>query len=355
MMKKISEIDTNFKTTDKIDKPGIRWINAKNELFTLHGLLTDDDGYKRMDSEVAAKVNEGVMLLHRHTSGGRLTFETDSPYIAISVKMKNMERSSTMPMTSYCGFDLFYIRDDGPEFAYVFAPKADCEGGYESIYPANEKGMNRYLIHFPLYTEVDELYIGLDENATINKYTPYDADQKPIVYYGSSITQGGCATRSGNSYPAIVAQKTNRDFLCLGFSGSAHGEQEMADYIASLPMSAFVLDYDHNDCTQRDRLSERHPAVYKTVRQAHPDIPIIIMSAPYAAKNWFYGGPGKSFEIVHNTYLEAKERGENVYFINGGELFGEYGDCALVDQVHPNDYGMIKMADAVIKTLKNIK
>lgn len=354
-MKKISEIDSNFKATNKIDKQGIRWINAKNELFTLHGLLADDEGYKRMDSGVAARVSEGVMLLHRHTSGGRLTFETDSPYIAISAKMSNMDKPATMPLTSHSGFDLFYLKDEGPEFAYAFVPDVDCKEGYECIYPANEKGINRYLIHFPLYTSVDELYIGLDENATLNKFTPYDTTQKPIVYYGSSITQGACATRPGNSYPAIVSQKTNRDFVCLGFSGSAHGEQEMADYIASLPMSVFVLDYDHNDCTQLEQLSQRHPKMYETVRKAHPDIPIIIMSAPYAAKNWFSGGPGKSFEIVYRTYLEAKERGENVYFINGGTLFGEYADCAMVDQIHPNDYGMIKLADAVIKTLKSIK
>ena len=161
-------------------------------------------------------------------------------------------------------------------------------------------------------------------------------------------------SRSGNSYPAIVSRVLKRDYINFGFSGNAHGEEEMAEYIASLPMSAFVLDYDHNDCDNRERLGEKHCKFYDIVRKAHPDIPIVIMSAPYAARTFFNDHPAKSIEIIFKTYLDAKNAGHNVYFIDGGKLFGEDKDAALVDRIHPGDVGHLYMAKAVIKCLKDV-
>lgn len=350
-MPKLSEIDKNFKVETKIEYDGLKWFDASSDLFSLHGLLKDDEGYKRMDSSVAKATNEGVFELHRHTSGGRITFETTSPYIAIHAKVK-CEHSHVMSALGACGFDMYEVRNGEFEYVAPFFHTDETSDILEGQFSLGN-GSHKVVIHFPLYAKVEEVFIGLDGREETTLYSPYK-NIPPVVYYGSSITQGGCASRPGNNYPAIVSQKTFVDFHCLGFSGSAHGEQIIADYIASLPMSVFVLDYDHNDCDNREAFYERHERFYKTIRAAHPDIPIIIMSAPYAGRTFFENHVMKSYEIVHDTYLNAKKRGENVYMINGGEVFGEFKNSALNDRIHPNDFGFGMMAQAVLKVMKEV-
>lgn len=352
-MPDIEKVDKNFLVDTAINRTDMGWYDPRQPPFTIHGLLWDDQGYKRMDTSVAEKVNAGVSILHRHTSGGRISFETDSEYIAINVKC-GVAKSSTMPLTSYTGFDLYLEREDGSlEFTNVFVPPVTVHNSYQGIFCFGESGVHKVLIHFPLYNTVESLYIGLSRGSKIQAYSPYLSDA-PVIYYGSSITQGGCVSRPGNPYPAIVSRLTKMDYLCLGFSGSAHGEKEMADYIASLTISVFVLDYDHNDCDNLERLAEQHRMFYHTVRAAHPNIPIIIMSAPYAARTFFRSHPAKSVDIIRKTYEDAKAAGDWVYFIDGGVLFGADKDAALVDRIHPGDIGHLKMAHAVLQCFEDV-
>lgn len=346
----LSKIDKNFEIVTTIEKENICWLDSKTtDAFSIFGLMIENGNFIRLPAEVAKNVSNSVSVLAPATAGGRICFETDSSYIALSMK-GDLSVYSHMTNVAHFGFDLHVDEGDGLKYIRSFIPPTDKERDYDSIVDFKTAKKRKILIHFPLYTAVDELYIGLENTAQLNKYSPYK-DILPIVYYGSSITQGGCASKPGNAYQAIVAQKIPVDFINLGFSGGAHGEQAIADYIADLPMSCFVLDYDHNDCGNPD-LKARHSNFYHTVRDKHPDIPIIIMSSPYAEqlKNVLIS----SREMVYSTYKEAKENGDNVYFIDGFELFGEFSDCATVDGCHPNDFGFVKMAEAVINTLKKI-
>ncbi len=346
----INEIDKNFEIESNIDEPGIRWIPVTCENFEISGLFDKGREFKRLDSEVAEKTSEGVYNLHKMTSGGRLTFETDSHFVAVKLKARIFE-IPLMNLIGTAGMDLYVEREDGYMFYAPFVPPADSKNGYKSIVRFHDKKMRKILIHLPIYNEINELYIGLYEGASLKKMNPYK-NEKPMVFYGSSITHGGCTTRPGNTYPAIVSRKTMMDFNCLGFPGRAHGEQTMAEYIANLPMSVFIMDYDHNDCNNYKLLKERHYPFYKTVREKNPDLPIIIMSAPYTMyneKNFI-----NSRQVVLETYNKAKENGENVYFIDGMTVFGEFADCAVVDTAHPNDFGFVKMAEAVLNVFKEI-
>ena len=352
-MKKLEQIDKNFQVDTQITAEDICWYDPDDLPFQIHGLLHDAKGYLRMDENAAKNVSEGVFSLNRHTSGGRLTFETDSPYIAISVDC-DKQQPVTMPLTGYMGFDLYLDREDGQEFTNVFLPPVENDKKYEGIFCFREEGTHKVLLHFPLYNPVRKLYIGLKRAAAVLAYSPYSSEP-PVVFYGSSITQGGCVSRPGNSYPAIVSRLSGKNYVCFGFSGSAHGEQEMARYIASLPMSAFVLDYDHNDCDNLPRLESCHEAFYKTVRAAHPDIPIIIMSAPYAARTFYESHPARSKKILLRTYRNAKAEGDNVYFIDGEKIFGKDKDAALTDRIHPNDFGHLQMARRVLRCMRQIE
>ena len=348
-MKTIYDVDQNFAIESKLDIPGIRFHNCLEEPFSLHGVFFEDGMFRRMPEAVAKATNDGVHWLHSNTAGGRVRFCTDSPYIAIHTEMPFVCFMSHCALTGSSCFDL-YARKDGKEwFVDSFKRTTDNMGGYETVLHPSGSGMREYTINFPTYSNVSGLYIGLDENAALEAPTPYTI-QKPVVFYGSSITQGGCSSRPGTTYQSIASRKLDFDYINLGFSGSARGEQVMADYLAGLDMSVFVLDYDHNAPTV-EHLAQTHEKVYRTVRKAHPHIPVIMMSRPL----YRLGEDGKArLEVIRKTYDNAKKAGENAYFLDGPTLMAMAEDDGLVDGAHPNDFGFASMAKALTDLLAQI-
>ena len=176
-------------------------------------------------------------------------------------------------------------------------------------------------------------------------------NEKPVVYYGSSITQGGCASRPGNAYTAAVARRFNANHINLGFSGNALGEMEMAEYIADISMSAFVFDYDHNAPTL-EHLENTHKPMFDIIRKSNPNLPIVMLTRP-KYKTWWY--EDKCRDIIKATYDIARANGdENVYFIDGTTLMETAGFEGTVDSAHPNDLGFSSMAKAVGDVLQKV-
>lgn len=351
---KIEEIDKNLKVETDITEPDIIWLDAKDAPFSLHGISYDKNQgcYVRLDQSIADQVSPGVSNLNRQTSGGRVRFRTNSTYIAIRAVMKNRVPMSHMTLAGQSGFDIYRKNDAGFEIYYrTFVPPMGMKEGYSSPIrcPGND---TEYTINFPLYDAVCELYIALKKDATLSAPEPYKIST-PVVYYGSSITQGGCASRPGNCYQGILSRRLNMDFIDLGFSGSGRGETPIADYIASLNMSAFICDYDYNspDC---EHLETTHMAMYRTVREKHPQLPILFISAPDILLNPANFIPRR--EIIRKTYETARAEGDmKVWFLPGEKLFeGEGWDGCTVDGVHPNDLGFYRMATAIEPYLKEM-
>ncbi len=213
-----------------------------------------------------------------------------------------------------------------------------------------EKKIRNIEINFPLYNAVSEVYIGLDEDAKVLQGEKY-VSKPPIVYYGSSITQGGCTSHPGNAYPNIISRRLNRDFINLGFSGSCKDELVMAEYIATLDMSVFVYDYDYNAGTA-EYLEKTHEPFYKLFRKLKPDVPVVFITV--ADKS--FSNIEKRKQIIYNTYQNAVNSGDkNVYFIDGQTMYENVGyDLCTVDNCHPNDLGFWYMANSIGKVLDNI-
>ena len=172
-----------------------------------------------------------------------------------------------------------------------------------------------------------------------------------LYSYGSLITQGGCASRPGMSYQSIVSRKFNCDYINLGFSGNAKAEDEITDYIKNLEMSVFVLDYDHNAPTV-EHLKNTHEKMFKAVRNAHPDIPVIMMSRP---KHFLTEEEKERRKVVETTYNNAVASGDkNVYFIDGSLLTELCKDDGTVDNCHQTDFGFVSMANAVSRVMENL-
>jgi len=348
-MADISEIDVNFRVNTKIEKDDIRFYDVNQPPFAIYGVFYEDGKFRRMPETVAAAVSQRVLALHSNTAGGRVRFETDSPYIAIHAKMPHVGKMAHFALTGSAGFDL-YVGNDQPKYVQTFVPPFGIEDGYECVKDLPDATMREITINLPLYSDVSELYIGLSENAVVRPPKPYRVE-KPVVYYGSSITQGGCASRPGNSYQSIVSRRLNCNYVNLGFSGNAKAEDEIAEYISKLDMSVFVYDYDHNAPTN-EHLEKTHERMFRIIRKANPDLPIVMMSRP---KCYLTQSEELRLEIIRATYQHAKESGdENVYLIDNRMLTELCGNEGTVDNCHPNDFGFAAMAKAVGDVLEKL-
>ena len=313
-MKDLAQIDKNFSIAE-IDGSRFEFRDCRQEPFRIYGLILpneEDPFFTRLPRKVAQTVNEGVLSLSTRTAGGRIRFRTDSAIIAIRVKLHDIYRGDHFPMTGSAGFDLYA---DGL-YRGTFRPPFDVSDGFDSQVNLHGKGMRDILIHMPLYTGVISLEIGIEPGSQLLPGDEYKYTT-PVVYYGSSITQGGCASRPGNCYQNIISRKLNCDHVNLGFSGSALAEDTMVDYMTGLPMSVFVMDYDHNAPTP-EYLEATHEKMYRRFRAARPEVPIVFATMPK-----LYPSPDTQprRDVIFGTYEKAKAEGDrNVYLVDGMEM-----------------------------------
>lgn len=355
---KIDEIDERLKIPSATGKEDIVFYNVRRAPFEIYGLYSPETegNFLRMPKEVAGAVSERLESLNRCTAGGRARFSTDSKYVAIKVKMPSPCHMPHMAFTGSAGFDIYVDTESGSYFCGSLAPSVDFKGGeFETIVELYGEGVRNYTINFPTYSGFTELYIGLQETAYLGGGAKYAYD-KPVIYYGSSITQGGCSSRPGTAYEAIISRKLNIDHINLGFSGNGKGEQVVADYMTSLDPIIFVSDYDHNS-PNPEHLAETHWNLYKTFRAAHPTTPYVMISKPDFIKAYGSEDGIKRRAAIHSNFIKGIEEGDkNLYFIDGEGFFSGYEDCAdcTVDGCHPTDLGFCLMAERIGTTLKNI-
>ncbi len=358
----ISDIDKNFKVASNIDEPDIKFYNVKEEPFNLYGLYNPVVGtdFSRIPVDVAKNVSEGVSILNTNTAGGRIRFKTNSRYIAINVTVPNFCVMPHMTMAGSSGFDMYEKTDNGYIYLKTFYPweyKRDenwnlvFENTFERIIYFDEVRERDLIINFPLYNAVSEVYVGLQGNASLTGGSKY-RDVLPVVYYGSSITQGGCASRPGMSYNDIISRRFDINYINLGFSGNGKGEEAIARYIADLPMSIFVYDYDYN-APDVEHLKKTHKPMFDIIREKNPDLPIIMASRP---KYYLSEVEIERRNIIYDTYKAAKNANDNnVYFVDGQKMFEIFGkDDCTVDGCHPTDLGFMCMAEAFGKVIEKI-
>lgn len=306
--------------------------------------------FYRLPESIIDKVNDGVTGLATHSAGGCLRFRTDSPQIAVKVTLLYTGGMSHMPLSGQSGIDVYF--DD--KFCGSVQPAGSADTEYEGAvcrFPTIN-GTCDIRINLPLYNGVSEVSIGIGDNSLIGKPSPYKTEQ-PMLFYGSSITQGGCASRPGNAYPALLSRWLSASHINLGFSGSARGEKIMAEYIASLDLSVFIMDYDHN-APNAEHLKATHENFFKIIREKNPVLPVVFVSKPDFDAN--VGESSVRRGIIRETYERTLAAGDgNVYFIDGETLFGTRDRLsATVDTCHPNDIGFMSMAETIYPVLKKI-
>jgi len=200
----------------------------------------------------------------------------------------------------------------------------------------------------PLYTGVLEVQIGLDPEAAVEAPGPRALPGR-VVVYGTSITQGGCASRPGMCYTNILARRLNMEFINLGFSGSGQGEPEVARLVAQVSEPRlFVMDYEAN-CGDPDRMRRTLPEFVDIVRGNHPGLPVLVISQiqnPLSTYSEPFLRSSERLRQIQRGFVEARrEAGDKaIYFFDASGVLGEDFDECTVDGVHPTDLGFLRMA-----------
>lgn len=344
----LAKIDKNMGAANVIeDKSGYDFYSVDEAPFRIYGVEKKNGKYRRLEENFAQSISRGVGILHTNTAGGRIRFTTNSPSLAFLIKCNGEMPTENGAYLNRVGLDVYA---DGRFYAVTRGGNNYPNTYYEAIVRSDglEPGEKTFTVYMPNYGEVHEVYIGIEKGSTLGTAPDYK-HEKPVVYYGSSITQGGCASRPGNSYPSIIERMLNTNYINLGFSGNAKAEPELAEYIAKMDMSVFVYDYDHN-APSLEHLLETHEPFYKRIREENPNLPIIMISMP---KYDLTKRDIARYEIIKRTYDNAIASGDkNVYLIFGKDLLRGIESDGLADGCHPNDLGFYYMAKGIAPYIK---
>ena len=325
---------------------------------------TISDGYfTRLPADLQGVVRKAVWDLGQNSAGLAIRFRTNSKCIGAEWRPLNNFGMSHMTPTGVRGLDLYALVDG--EWLFVGAGQPNGKKSRNVFIRRMNGEMREYIMYLPLYDGVINLSIGIDSTAVIEK--PHVADlvpsekDLPIVFYGTSVTQGGCATRPGMAYPSIIERKLHRETVNLGFSGNGRMDKCLGDKIAKIPASMYVIDCLANCTSQIVKDSTEH--FIRAIVEANPDVPVLMVSNycyPYQYLDAQFQIDTPEENAIWKEFAQKfrKEGYKNVRYIDayakGNMKKSPIGPDheGTVDGVHMTDLGFLRFADFLIKYIK---
>lgn len=356
--KKIADIDKNMQS-QQIANDMTDWYSLDDDNFELSGLAWRKKGEPLCRMPLGYKVSEGVDFLAWNTSGVMLRFKSDTAKICINAKVSHTGMMPHMPPVASKGFDLYIGSANAKTYAAsTIFPAVDEEYNVEMYKNKGDGKIREFTLHFPLYAGVEKFSIGLSCGAKVMPPSPW-CDERPVVVYGTSIQQGGCANRAGMSHTNIMSRMLNRPFINLGFSGNGKGEAAMAQAIASIKNPAMIiLDYDANAAPAGLRATLSN--FIDILRESHPETPILLVSRlPYAYEfndDTTFCQDREDFTAIHTAELKKRRSNgdKNIHFLDGAALYGAKPAECTVDGCHATDYGFMQIAEHMAPVINRI-
>ena len=337
-----------------VSESEIDWYDVK-EIGVEGKAWTDTLRYfDRLPAKARTMVREPVWNLSRHSAGMCMRFVSDSSniYVRYSLYLERLAMSH-MPATGVSGLDL-YAGDDIGVDRWVGVVRPEKQEIETSIAKNLGSGSRQYTLYLPLFNGLDSLEVGVLKGESFEPLAP--RKEKPILFYGTSIMHGACASRPGMAFPSILGRRLRRPTINLGFSGNGRMEGEVANLLAELDPSLYVIDClpNMNEIT----ISERAVPLVKKLREANNKTPILLVEDRNFTNTSFFphrkSHHQKSRAALKKAYAELSDAGVgNLYYMDGDHLLGNDGEAAT-DGSHPSDLGMVRYADAYEPVLRSI-
>ncbi|MCX7624677.1 MAG: SGNH/GDSL hydrolase family protein [Candidatus Sumerlaeaceae bacterium] len=326
------------------------WYDAR--YLTVEGRAFSDteNFWERLPLRAKQMVPAAVWGLSKHTAGLCVRFVTDATTIAASWDGAVKLRMNHMALTGSAGLDLYYR--EGALWKYGATGRPREEHTTQVLvgsWPGRElpPATREYLLYLPLYHPISELKIGIPEGAKISCAPPRPRDKRlPIVFYGTSITQGGCASRAGMCHVALLGRWLDRPVVNLGFSGSGKSEPEMAQLVSEINAACYVLEPLPNMTVEQVR--ERLPKWIEILRAARPRAPIVLVMNPLKSER------DPQNVALLEVFQRARKAGYRRIFLipASKQLAGK--ENGTVDGIHPTDLGFYRMAECYYPLLRRL-
>lgn len=313
--------------------------------------------FDRLPARMEKVVRPPVWSLSRHSAGMAVRFVTDAPEIharwTLTSSRLDMDH---MAATGVSGLDLYVKSKDG-RWRWVNVGRAKAQTNTQKLAGDFPKGAHEYLLYLPLYNGVASVEIGLPKGKALSAAPPYpEGRRKPILFYGTSITHGACASRPGMPHPAILGRRLGRPVINLGFSGNGRMDLELAELFGELDPAVYVIDCLPNMAA--DLVKKNAEAFLRALRKAKPDTPFLLVEDRTYADAHFAAGKLRrnltSRAEFRKIYERLKAEGmKGLHYLEGDGLLGDDSE-GTVDSSHPNDLGFMRQADAFAEALEPI-
>jgi hypothetical protein len=326
----------------------ITWRDARELVVEGQGWVQTAAPWARLPAAAEGVVRDAVWGLSRHSAGVAIRFVSDSPSLHARWTLTNPELAMAhMPATGVSGLDLYARTYEGWRWVASGQPRA-LENTSTLI---NElpPGTREYLLYLPLYNGVESLQLGIPPGSRLEPAAERPKEHTaPLVFYGTSITQGACASRPGMAHTAILGRRFDRPVINLGFSGNGTLDIELAEFLGELDAAVYILDCLPN--LRADKVTERTAPFVRRLRELRPTTPILLVEdRTYANDIWRATSRARnetSRAAFRAAYEELINEGvQHLSYLEGAALLGNDGE-ATVDSSHPTDLGFMRQADA---------
>lgn len=306
--------------------------------------------YDRLPAKAEKIVRPPVWDLSRDSAGIAFRFNADSTQLKISYSVGDSNLAlAHMPATGVSGVDLYALDGDTWKWVDVTRPAK-----VETIYAITglDPGKRTYMAYLPLYNSTVKISIGVPRGSNFEPIAP--RKDKPIVFYGTSITHGASASRPGMCHPAILGRRLDRPVVNLGFSGNGKMEPEMAALLSEIDAAVYVIDCLPNMIGTE--VAERAEPLVRKIREVHPDTPIILVEDRTYTNSWIFKSKRERHVESRAALIRAFDQlvssgVKGIHYIEGNTLLGEDTEGAT-DGSHPNDLGFMRQADAIEPVLR---
>lgn len=330
----------------------IQWHDVRDWGVEGRGWEDTDRYFDRLPLRAKDIVRKPVWNLSRNSSGMSVRFESNSDTIWCRWKLLNKSLSKPhMPATGVSGVDL-YARDERGHWRWLAIGKPKQVEMEQKLVSGLTPGNHNYMLYLPLYNGVEALEIGVAAKADLQPHSPRKG--KPVVFYGTSITQGGCTSRPGMCHTAILGRRLDRPTINLGFSGQGRMEAEIAELLAELDASVYVIDCLPN--MNGTMVAQRTEPLVRILRKAHAKTPIVLVE-DRTLSNAFLIPSKQKYHAQNRAALRkaydslASSGVKELYYVHGKHLLGDDG-AATVDGSHPTDLGFMRLSDAMETVLR---
>lgn len=333
----------------------LKYIDAASFPLIGKGFADTQNRYERLPASLEGKTRPPVWSLSKNCSGLAIRFRTNSPIIAAKWEVTGDVVMNHFTMTGIKGLDLYCLKNGKWQFVNTARPKEKATTAV--IIKNMPKQEMEYMLYLPLYDGLASLEIGVNVNSEIGQpLVDSPRTGAPVVFYGTSITQGGCASRAGMSYPNILSRMLDREIVNLGFSGNGQLDLEVAEAMATIDASCFVIDCLPNVSVAQ--MNEKYSRFLEILREKKPDTPILLVETILFPHRHFdqtvFTLLQQKNETLQRIFTEQKKGGDrNIYYLKSDKLIGDDQE-ATVDGVHLTDLGFLRMADNLYPVIRRL-